>query len=391
MKISRGLLVAIAVAATTATTTEAQSLFNAAGLGVPVEALDGRARALGNLGIGLDGASFMPTDPASLGRLAVSTGVMAAQPSWVDYESDAGPSGRVQGNRFPLLGIAYPLIDGMMFVQVGAYLDQHYRTAATGVIDFGEGPLEATDDFEQDGSISNINLGYARMLGERVSVGLTVGRYAGSVVRTFSRTFGDDETTNVDEYVERGEWSYTGHSLTAGVAVDLGERVRTSVSVQIPTRLDASASEETNGADQGYDLPVQYRAGATLELQPGLLVVGSAQLVDWSVADDDLGGSGLADDANGFGLGVELSRARLWGRDAPLRFGFRRTGIPFGFDPDDRGSERAFAAGLGLELSSSGDIVLAGVDIAIERGLRSGGGLTENFWRATLSLLASGL
>ena len=34
-----------------------QSLYNAAGLGVPVEALDGRARALGSLGIGLRGST----------------------------------------------------------------------------------------------------------------------------------------------------------------------------------------------------------------------------------------------------------------------------------------------------------------------------------------------
>ena len=74
----------------------------------------------------------------------------------------------------------------------------------------------------------------------------------------------------------------------------------------------------------------------------------------------------------------------------PLRFGYRQTGLPF--SPDDtRATEKTFGAGFGLALSSSGDIVLASADLAVERGSRSGGGLTEDFWRVTISLLVSGL
>ena len=91
-----------------------------------------------------------------------------------------------------------------------------------------------------------------------------------------------------------------------------------------------------------------------------------------------------------FGLGVELSRARLLGKEAPLRFGFRRTGLPFSFD-EGGAIEQVISGGFGLELSRVGDIVLASVDLAIERGRRTGAGLSENFWRATISLLASGL
>lgn len=367
-----------------------QSLFNAAGLGVPIEALDGRARALGNLGIGLPGGAFMPSDPAALGRLSVSTGVMVSTPSWLDYSEEGGASGQFQGNRFPLLGIAYPILDGMMSVQIGSFLDQHYASQTIGSVTFGGSPLQTTDDFEQNGSISNVNLGYARMLGSNVSVGVTVGRYAGSVVRTLTRTYGDDETTDIDTYVERGEWSYTGHSVTTGIAADIGSRIRASASVQIPTRLDASATEGTRGGDRDFALPVQVRAGASTTLAEGLLIAASVQMADWSATQDDLSGTDQAGDANGFGVGFEFSRARLWGKDAPLRFGFRRVGLPFAFESSGA-VERSFSAGLGLDLSSSGGVVLAGVDLAIERGRRTGMGLTEDFWRATISLLASGL
>lgn len=368
----------------------AQSLFNAAGLGVPIEALDGRARALGSLGIGLPGGAFMPADPAALGRLSVSTGVMVSTPSWLDFEEEGGASGQFQGNRFPLLGIAYPILDGMMSVQIGSFLDQHYASQTIGSTTFGGETLQTTDDFEQNGSISNVNLGYARMLGENVSVGVTVGRYAGSVVRTLTRTYGDDETTDVDTYIERGEWSYTGHSVTTGIAADIGSRVRASASIQIPTRLDASATEGTRGGDRDFALPVQIRAGASTTIADGLLVAASIQRIDWSATQGDLSSTDQAGDANGFGVGVEFSRARLWGKDAPLRFGFRRVGLPFAFESSGA-VERSFSAGLGLDLSQSGGVVLAGVDVAIERGRRSGMGLTEDFWRATISLLASGL
>jgi hypothetical protein len=368
----------------------AQSLFNAAGLGIPVEALDGRARALGNLGIGLDGGSFMPTDPGALGRLGISTGVMVAQPSWTDYSADGGATGQFQGNRFPLLGIAYPVLSGMMSVQVGSFLDQEYEALNSGTIDVGTGPIETNDVFRQDGSISNLNVGFSRMVGSAVSLGLMVGRYAGSLDRTLTRTYGSEGVaTNVDPYIEAGVWSWVGHSFTAGATADVGSILRVAASVQVPTDLDAEASEETRGDDRTFDLPTQYRVGATAALTPSLKVTGSMALADWSSAGNDLIGSSFAHNANGFGVGLELSRARLWGKDAPLRFGFRRTGLPFSFD-DDRVDERILSAGFGLALNRTNNVVLAGVDLAVERGRRTGAGLTENFWRATLSLLASG-
>jgi hypothetical protein len=117
---------------------------------------------------------------------------------------------------------------------------------------------------------------------------------------------------------------------------------------------------------------------------------GSAQLADWSGAQNDLDSNVYAGDSNGFGLGVELTRARLLGKDAPLRFGFRRTGLPFAFE-EGGATERIFSTGFGLELSRAGDVVLASVDFGLERGRRSSASLTEDFWRLTISLLASGL
>lgn len=379
-------VVAIALLVTTPVT--AQSLYNSAGMGLPIDALDGRSRAMANFGIGLPDGSFMPTDPAALAGLFLPTGVMASQPSWVDYSQEGGGSGSFQGTRFPLLGLAYPVFSGMMSVQIGSFLDQHFIAEIPGSVDLQGTTFASSDIFEQDGSVSNLNLGYARMVGTRTSVGATFGRYAGSLVRGLSRTVTGDEL-GIADYVESGKWSYTGHSVTAGVASDVTEGIRVAASVLIPTALDAEASEETNGADGSFDLPVQYRLGASAQLAPGLILTASAALADWSSMSDDLRESARASSANGFGVGMELSRASVLGKEAPLRFGYRRTGLPFSFESGDA-SERIFAGGFGLALNETNDVLLAGADFALERGRRSGGGVVENFWRLTISLTLSG-
>lgn len=387
----RSCLLAAVVLLLGLTTTAAagQSVFNAAGLGVPSEALDGRSRAMGSMGIGLPGGAFMPTDPGALGRLTTATGVVAIQPTWLEYSADSGESGSFQTNRFPLLGVGYPVFGGMMSVQIGSFLDQNYRDTQVGSVDLSTGTVPSADEFEQDGSVSKLNLGYSRMLGSDLSVGLVAGRYAGSVVRTLTRTYGEEDVSGIDSYIEQGRWSYEGYHVTSGISVDVNERIHLAGSIQLPTSLDAAATDETQGGDRSFDLPIQYRAGASAAVGGGLLVAASVALADWSVTEEDLVGSSKAGDANGLGVGVELTRARLFGKDAPLRFGFRQANLPFSFVEGDV-EERIFSGGFGLALNQTNEVVLASMDVAVERGRRSGLGIVENFWRATLSFRASG-
>jgi hypothetical protein len=137
-------------------------------------------------------------------------------------------------------------------------------------------------------------------------------------------------------------------------------------------------------------LPIQYRVGASVTLTPALVASGSLLFADWTDTQADLQGAAIAGDQNGYGVGLELSRASFFGKRAPLRVGYRSTGLPFSFDQGGA-TEKVISGGFGLELSSQGGVVLAGVDLAIERGERRGGTISEKFWRATISLLASGL
>ncbi len=368
----------------------AQSLYNAAGLGLPAESIDGRGRALGNLGIGLWGHSILPSDPGAASFLVVPSALLVGQPSWVEYQRGADESGRFQGNRFPLLGIGYPLFSGMFTASFGSFLDQRFDGQRDVTVELPDGPIDATDSFEQDGAVSHVNFGYSRRLSARLGVGVTVGRYAGSVTRRLMRDFGEvTGTENLDVYEVGGRWSYAGLSVTGGFAADVGSVARVAGSATWSGSLDATASEGTEGSDGAFDLPLQYRLGTSVVLAPGLLVTASVIRADWANLADDLATPSTVGSTNGFGVGLELSRARLLGLAAPLRFGYRKSNLPFSFGSSGA-TETAFAGGFGVILNQISGITLAGADFALERGERSDSSLTERFWRATVSLRVSG-
>ena len=368
----------------------AQSLFSSAGLGLPLEAVDGRARSLGNLGLGLSGGALLPSDPAAAARLRLPTGVLVAQPSWADA-SDGTETHYFRGTRFPLLAAAYPVFGGMFSVQFASVMDQNFAGVRESTVSVGGAPLAASDSFEQAGSISSMNVGFARMVTEETSVGLTVGRYTGALDRTFIRTIDSGVSGNaVQPYVSAGSWSYAGYLVTGGVATRLVDLVNLSASATWSTALDAEASATTVGDDGSFDVPLQLRLGASAALSRGLTLNASAVRADWSGIAGDLNGGTQARAATAFGVGVELSQARLFGRDAPLRLGFRHAGLPFTVG-SEKAVERAFSGGVGLTLNQTGEFVLGSMDLGLERGRRSAGALTENFWRATVSVRLAGL
>lgn len=384
------LSLAVSVAALSAPVS-AQSLYSSAGVGLPVEALDGRARALGSLGIGLQGAALLPTDPAAAARLLLPSGVLAAAPSWVELQ-EQGVDERhyFRGTRFPLLGMAYPVYGGMATLQLTSFLDQRFQGERTVTVDLDGTPVPATDAFNQDGSVSTLNLGYARRVGTSTSVGLTIGRYAGTVVRSLVRDFGDSTSVGqVRPYLSSGSWRYSGELITGGVDTELLGAVRIAGSVTWSTALGANATGATEGADRSFDMPLQLRIGASAILAPGLSISASAKRADWSGTAADLGGDIETGSAMGFGFGLELSQVGLFGRDVPVRLGFRKVGIPFSPDGESA-TEKVFSGGLALTLNQTNDIVLASSDLAIEKGRRSGGDFAENFWRGTVSLKISG-
>jgi hypothetical protein len=384
---ARAMLLGVCGFTAFATPVLAQSLFNAAGIGLPIEALDGRARALGSVGVGLPGAAgFLPADPAASARLLVPGGMIVAQPSWVELSRSGGPSRSFRGSRFPLLAAGYPLAGGMATLHATSVLDQGFRGERPVTVDLLGAPVEAVDAFEQEGSVATLAAGYARMLTPTVAVGLSVGRYSGSVVRSLVRRFAASAAAGAAvPYASSGTWSYHGYQLTAGASADVGGIFRVAASATASTELDAVATSQTAGDDRSFALPLQLRVGASGQLAPGLLLSASASMADWSSTADDLGGGAEAGSALSFGGGLELSSVQFFNRSSPLRVGFRRTDLPFSLEGGDA-TEQVFTGGFGFALNETNDVVLASLDLGLEKGRRLEGTYREDFWRATLSL-----
>jgi len=371
----------------------AQSLFNAAGLGRPVEAIDGRGRVLGGFGLGLPEGYVSPSDPAAAARLVIPTATLVAQPSWVDASQDGIEAGTIQGTRFPLIGIAYSAFGGMVTMQAGSLFDQRFEGRQVVRVDVGNGTTDVVDEFTQDGGISRIAIGYSRMLNPTLSAGVTLARYTGSTTRTLDRDFADLDLDGTQDFSSRQSWSYSGTAVTAGLSKDFGAFARLAGSVTWSTELTADPSSVSDDVgdlpERGFDLPIEARIGGSALLAPGLVIAFGATYADWSDTEDD-----FVDDVNagtvfGAGVGAEFSNFRMLGRRAPLRLGFRRTGIPFTVGPED-GSENGLLAGLGFVFNESNGNVLAAADFGFERGNRSAGALSEDFWRITLGLRLSG-
>lgn len=376
------------VFAAAAAPVRAQSLFNAAGLGLPVEALDGRARALGSVGIGLPGAlGLLPADPAASARLLVPGGLIVAQPSWVELSRSGGGARSYSGSRFPLLAAGYPFAGGMASVHATSILDQGFRGERPVTVDLLGTPVDAVDAFEQDGSVAALAVGYARLIRPTVAVGFSAGRYSGSVVRSLVREFSDSAAAGqAVPYATSGTWSYHGYQVTVGASADVAGAFRIAASATGSTDLEAVAASQTSGGDRSFSLPMQLRVGASGQLAPGLLVSASASRADWSSTADDLGGGAEAGAAISFGGGLELSNVRLFNRRSPLRVGFRRSDLPFSLDSGGDANEQMFTGGIGFALNETNEVVLASVDLGVEKGRRLGGTYREDFWRATLSL-----
>jgi hypothetical protein len=366
-----------------------QSLLNASGLGVPIEALDARSRALGGVAAGLPGPSVLPTDPTAAAGLFVPSVTITFANSWVDV-SQGEVSNTAQGARFPVLGVSYPVKTwGTATLSYGGVLDQRWQVDRVHLLPLGSSSVRVTDHFLSDGGISALRLGFARPLGSTFAAGASFGIYTGDLTRNLTRSFDSLEVgVDVSNAQIGGFWNYSGLTATLGGAVNVEDVLRVAANVTWSGDVEADPSDDTSGAGAVFDFPMELRVGASGLLTPGLMVVAGVSYADWSAAGEPLRGA-FGEKALTAGAGIEFSQASLGGRRMPLRIGYRRGTLPFTLDGEDA-DESIFSGGLGLDLVQQGDAVLAGIGLALERGSRSSGSLSETFLRASLTLRVSG-
>ena len=252
-------------------------------------------------------------------------------------------------------------------------------------------PISVTNLYRSEGGISTFRLGWAQRFGQSLSLSAGAGYHTGSVTRTFVRGFDSLSvgTVEIKAYSDGGKWQYGGPTGSIGAVWDPLEFLRVSGSVTWNGTLEAEPSSATSGAAASYDLPTEFRVGASGVLTPRLSLSLGMSYADWKPSPEGLSAETVAGGIMSIGGGIEWQGRGLGSRTIPLRLGMRRSALPFLLDGAEP-TESILSGGVGLNLTQADEFVLAGVDMALERGSREAGSFSEDFWRGTFTFRVSG-
>ncbi|MGQ0562878.1 MAG: hypothetical protein ACT443_13510 [Gemmatimonadota bacterium] len=379
------LLVALPMAA------PAQSLFGTKGLGVPLPGIDARARALGVNGVGLMGLSTSLTNPAQPAGI-FRRGVSAAFQPWGGSVELNGEEDDISGTRFPMIAAFYPMGRFTFTLGYAGMLDQSWAIVAEGDNVFGGDTVGVSDVVRSSGGIGEVKLGAAHYMNDRLSFGASIGLHTGNLQREIRREFEDSVFV---PFRTSQNWQYSGPTASLGVRWDPITQLRIAASVAWSGDLEADPDTGTTSSHE-YDMPLRFSAGASGQILPRLLLAVSATIADYGSGSYSAPGTSaqtVAQRTVEMGVGLEWSELRAGNRIFQIRLGARRADLPFHNVAEDPASEWSLSGGLGLRLVEDDFGPLAVADIGFERGKRAGwegpaspDGLSESFWRLTVSV-----
>jgi hypothetical protein len=395
MRVIRSSALVLAVMAW-AGSAQAQSLTSVRGPGYPVLPADARTLAMGGLGVGFHGPASTLINPAAHAYVLRRGVVVAVEAMERNVRLGNDETG-IGTTRFPLMLAVFPMGPAVLTAGYGGYLDQSWGLIRTGEELIGADTVGYTDVLRSQGGIGQFQVGAAVPLGRGVGVGASVGLHTGSQRVDYSRRFEPREQETLDPFTEISGWRYRGPVAQVGVQWDPAEIIRLGASV---TWAGTLVGEATDGRAERreLELPLQVAGGVSGVLVPGLTAGMSARWSGWSGTDPHSigipGGNTTAQsrDTWEMGGGVEWAAPRPGApRTYPLRAGFQYRQLPFPFG-ETAPTEWFAGGGLGVRVGPDRRNPLAAVDLAVQRGVRSGardallGELTESMWRVALSV-----
>lgn len=370
----------------------AQSLFSARGLGMPVQPVDARARALGGVGVGLFGLNMSMVNPAEIAGYTRRGVTAAVQPMSTDITiGDA--SDHVNGSRFPLMHAVLPIGSRVVLgLGYGASYDQFWAIESQDTIMIGDSRVGVTDVVRSDGGLGHARLTAAVMVTHNFALGAAIGLHTGSLERQVDRTFGD--STIYNPFTTQIRWEYSGLIGAVGARWDPDPALRLAASATFGGDVDAEG-KEGDAVSRTFSTPLRVAFGASGLLGTELIATLGAE---WSQAESEAdAGAGLplatADQTWRVGGGIEWSGRRDATRTFPIRIGGSWANLPYHLADEEKASEWTIGGGIGLRLTDAAREPYAAADVTIERGSRSGfaspsieSGIEESFWRVTISL-----
>jgi hypothetical protein len=284
------------------------------------------------------------------------------------------------------MGLAYPVPSarGTAVLHFGSYLDQRWEVQESSTQEFRGAEVQVSDVFKSDGGVSTVTLGWAQRVGEDLSLGFSVGARVGSVTRAYLRVIEGAEIFETVNFQTGGEWRYRGVTGSLGAQWDPMDALRLAASVTWSGELEADPVRGPTTEVAKFDLPMEYRLGASGVLTPRLTLSVGASFADWKASEEFLGEESLVGSVWSYGGGLEWGGPSMGDRSMPFRVGVRRAALPFTFEGEDP-KETVFSGGVGLDLIPPQVGLSGGIDLALERGKREAGSLSEKFWRVTLT------
>ena len=244
----------------------------------------------------------------------------------------------------------------------------------------GSAPFEEAR--EHDGGISTIDVSLARRLGP-FGIGVSAQRLTGSLRQSFFRSFElpIGEAPILSDGGGTREVSYKGWRFKGGASINIADRLLIGGSMSLATTLTGTA-QDTIPNTTDFELPVMYEIGGSFRLVDELLVTAATGRAPWADAGDV--GEYKSHNVTWIGGGIEFGGLMLLGGRLPLRFGMRRSDLPFSLGADSI-TEKAFTGGFGWEFQEG----LATADLSLEVGSRgdtAGTNIQESFTRMILTL-----
>lgn len=365
----------------------AQSLLASRGLGLVVDPIDARMRALGGVALGLpgNGVSF---------HSATSAVGLPAPIALVGYQYDSfsadfdGLAAEGTTARFPLILAATPVGERWAFMAgYAGFIDQNWAVERADTVLAGPDTLAVLDRVASSGGVARLRFGGAYRVVEGLSVGLGLDLYTGSVQSSAGRRFPGEETPRCCT----ARWSFSGVGYNAGVSWQPSQALSLAAAGSLGGTLEAE-TQDSLAVDRSYDLPATLTVGASGRVAANTLLAASADWAGWSGLDEELARTGGARDAWSVRGGVEWDGLQIRDRPIPIRLGTRFSALPFRWEAAgadaDWVDERAYTGGIGVVLAGTA----ARADLAVERGQRGGeaAGIDESYWRFALSLSVLG-
>ena len=363
----------------------AQTPMTAVGLGYPVAPVDGRSAALGGSGSGLLGGSYSLSNPADLLLHSEPGFSVSLASEGVTLEGE-GASLNTGRGRFTTIRALVPSNDWAFSLAFGGEFDQDWSNILQDTLRLNDGMVPYEETREHNGGISTIDASLARRIGP-LGIGISAQRLTGSLRQSFFRQFDDPigGAPALGGIVGARELSWRAWRFRTGGSIRLGDRVVAGVALGTGGTLYATP-EAAEEPEAEFDLPTSIEIGGSVRVTDQILLTAGGGRAGWSAVGSRDGAAGSAfqsHDIAWLGGGIEYGALSLLGGRLPVRFGWRRTGLPFSRGPEAL-EESAFTGGFGWEFQEG----LAVFDLAFESGSRGDvatAGFAESFRRVTLS------